>query len=115
MSHHCGVDGDLVDVYWRLYRSISTRAGDWEETFWAHEAVEELVEHGDFIGLLIDLAAAAPGDDALAYLGAGPVEDALSWRWADSGHRLEGAIAENEPLRRAATSAILPDELPPKP
>ncbi len=71
----------LADAYWRHYR-LATGGREQrlaaQELEWAEAEVRRaLVDTVAAIRLLVDLADAAPDDGALAYLGAGPIEDLL--------------------------------------
>lgn len=98
---------EIVEAYWKEYelrrsanRPDRLRADDF---FWAWEAVYEAGRDnpGKSLPLLVALADAAPDDAALAYLGAGPVEDLVN----DHGERLIDAIesAAHEHLAFART------------
>jgi hypothetical protein len=74
----------LVDAFWVHHRLSSSGARDErldaDTYFWAWEQVHETMRQGDLeaVELLVALAdAVSPDDVALAYLGAGPLEDLL--------------------------------------
>ena len=75
------VSTELVAAYWRHHQLVFSEdlndragAGDW---FWAWEDVDQaaLDASPGIVELLVALANAAPNDQALAYLGAGPLKD----------------------------------------
>lgn len=90
-------------------RAARLESEDW---LWAWLEVDEQVEDGDCVQLLIDLAEAAPNAEALARLGAGAVESALTLRWADLGGPLEVAIRQHPSLREAAAAAWFDHHIP---
>jgi hypothetical protein len=103
---------ELAAAYWEHYR-LSTSKDRAErlrssETFWAWEAVNDLVDERpqDVIPTLVALADAAPDDDALGYLGAGPVEDLINHHGSVVViDRVEGAARRNQRFRTALTGA----------
>lgn len=111
---------ELADAYWTHYRhSTSTDRADRlnaEAFWWSLEAVHDLVrtdpEHA--VAVLTALAHAAPDDAALAYLGAGPVEDLLRGGASDVViDRVEGAAVSNDTFRKALRCAWFDEYLAP--
>ena len=111
---------DLAAGYWENYRRATsedrTVRKSADQTQWAWEAIEELVcrEPENAIAALTVLADAAPDDAALAYLGAGPVENLL--RDCSSAvviDRVEGAAARNANFRKALRCAWFDDHVSP--
>lgn len=107
---------ELVAAWWRFYQALvdpSSPRGD--DEFSAFTAVDEAVEEADanVVGLLIALADSAPSgsevaaiDDevlvgALAYLGAGPIEDLLRVHAERFVSEVETAAEANERFRIA--------------
>jgi hypothetical protein len=78
-----------VAGYWECYRRATsadrTERTSVDEYQWAFDEVDETLrfQPSAAIALLVELAEGAPDDQALAYLGAGPVEDFLLERHAD--------------------------------
>lgn len=98
---------ELVDAYWRQYQlSQSALRADRmaaESLFHVWEEVEEVVQSGrpDVVRLLVALADAAPGDQALATLGAGPLEDLIRLHAEDFVDQIDEAARRNEAFRKA--------------
>jgi len=113
---------ELTGAYWRNYELAHVSEDDEgaEEFFWAFEAVEEIT-HGnatdcdlplDPLDLIVRLADRAPDDvKALAYLGAGPVEDYLRYGDPDI-RRVERAAETNPRFCVALRCAWFDDDLP---
>jgi hypothetical protein len=109
----------LADGFWEYYRrttstvrAVRLGAGD---NRWAWDEVEDRVrsEPEEMIAILVAIADAAPDDDALAYLGAGPVEDLIVSRGsAVVVDRIEGAARSNENFRKALRCAWFDDAAP---
>lgn len=99
---------DLAKAYWAEHPGEP--GGDYGP---AREMVDDLLEagHAGSVDLLSALASTAGDDDALGFLGAGPVEGLMS----HSGHgelfidELERATASNERLATAIRSVWLGD------
>lgn len=93
--------------YWSLSRGARAERLRSKELLWAWEYVEELVRSEPFeaVSLMRALAVAAPGSEALAFLGAGPLEVLL--RLDDRGVQegLRRAIEECAALGEAANSS----------
>lgn len=102
---------DLVATYWEHHRlarsSVRAERLRSEATRWAWDEVDEIVDRGgdDLVPLLIALADAAPDEEALAYLGAGPIEDAVRAGSAKLIDRIEGAAERSEQFRFALRAA----------
>lgn len=65
------------------------------------------------IGLLVRLADAAPDEQALAYLGAGPIEDLLVDPSPAVVDEIEQAARKNKPFRYALQCAWFDDQVSP--
>lgn len=102
---------ELAAAYWENYALSSGDRADRlkaEETFWAWEEIEERVrlQPKDAIEVLTYLADAAPDDAALAYLGAGPIENLVCYGGSDVViDRVEGAAVRNGNFRTALRCA----------
>ena len=112
-------NAELVKAYWEQRRRANSDDRDTrrtaDELWWAWEAVEDRVQEDpdNVVVLLVELADAAPDNDALAYLGAGPVENLL--RDGDSQvmyDRVEGWARRNENFRKALGCAWFDDHVP---
>lgn len=98
----------LAAAYWNHY-ALSHEANDRRgrakatASFDAWEEVERIVEAGGLrsVELVVALADGAPGQEALAYLGAGPLETLLARHWQQVLDPLEVAIRRTPSLRRA--------------
>lgn len=106
---------ELAEAYWEHYRrstsgdrSVQRTA---EETRWAWEEIEERVHSmpRDAIQLLTVVADTAPDDAALAYLGAGPIEDLIRQCASDVVviDRVEGAAARNDNFRKGLAMRLV--------
>ena len=62
------------------------------------------------VDLVVALAVAAPSDDALAYLGAGPIEDLLNQHGPRLVEEVEAAAVENPSVARALLSVVFDDD-----
>lgn len=113
---------ELVEAYWANYThgrrgSDPNRELD-EVSFWAWERVDDSIRRRDprAVRLLSRLADfVADDEDALAYLGAGPLEDLIQWLGADSpdGPMAELVEAVNEhPALLVALRAVVEPEAP---
>ena len=117
--------GALVDAYWEYYRRTSGGATRPErlgadEFSWAWDEVESLIHDDEIaerqlglhrVGLLIALAEGAPDQEALAYLGAGPVEELLRDHEPNIGS-IDEAARQNERFRYALRCAWFDRDLP---
>jgi hypothetical protein len=110
---------DLVTDFWEHpRRSRSARRAERlsaGEFGWAYEEVEDRVrrEPTEAFALLVALDDGAPDDAALAYLGAGPVEDLL--RYCGSVvvfDRVAGWARRTENFRKALRCAWFEDDVP---
>ena len=100
-----------MDAYWEHYRRTWSGTGtvlddDDDGWAWAWEEVDEAVHNcvAGVVSLLVALADAAAGNEsALAYLGAGPVEDLLRQRNQASSllDELDDAARANDNVRTA--------------
>jgi hypothetical protein len=124
-----GVDrAELVKAYWEEWRLFQ---GTREERVAREDArsyedagslVDDEVERGDpsVVELLVALAEAAPTDDDVGLVGAGPIEDLLSTQsgrlrtpeGADLLDAIDTAARRNARFRQALRSAFMGDEVP---
>jgi len=82
--------------------------------WWAFEVVSELeTDDNEAVPLFEALSDAAPDEHALAYLGAGPVENAVISGSSVLIDRIEGAAERNERFRLALRCAWFDDQVPP--
>ena len=101
---------DIVVGYWEHYNRVAAGKANSTKAFWAYLAVEDAIERraDDLVELLVELASSARGDEAAAYLGAGPIETIVKHRGAAVGRRyakaLRAAAVDNENLRRALSA-----------
>jgi hypothetical protein len=101
------VSAEVVAAYWRHHQlSISedrTERADADEWFWAWEEVDEaaLDASPGIVDFLVALAKAAPNDDALAYLGAGPLEDLIRRHGAEFVDAIDRAAQTSESFQVA--------------
>lgn len=109
---------DLIDAYWKQYalstsgdRAARLEASNW---LWAWEDVERATEDadGDVVELLIDLADAAPDTQALASLGAGPIEDLIERHGEAFADRIDEAARRHANFRTALRSVWYNDAVP---
>jgi Family of unknown function (DUF6869) len=110
---------ELAEVYWEHYRRTTSKTRalrlSASDTRWALEEVEDRVrsEPEAMIAVLVAIADAAPDDVALAYLGAGPVEDVIVHHGSDVViDRIEGAANRSENFRKAVSCAWFDDRVP---
>ncbi len=113
----------LIDGYWEHYRLASSDARadrlQADEFFWAWETAQQLIvgrdavslEDGDRLALLTALAHRAPDEQALAYLGAGPIEDLLR-RDGPPIALIDEHAQRNEKFRVALRCAWFDEDLP---
>jgi hypothetical protein len=110
----------LVRAYWQFYcdstsedRTDRLRA---DETWWAWEQVERSVADADddVVELLCALAACAPDESALAYLGAGPVEGLLGAHASRFGDPVDSAARRDERFRTALRCAWFDNKVDPQ-
>jgi hypothetical protein len=101
---------EVVPTYWRHYELLASEnradrlAAD--ELFWAWEQVDQAAKDGGpgIVDLLVALSDAAPNDAALAYLGAGPVEDLVRLHGARLRGEVETASRQNQHFAAACRS-----------
>jgi hypothetical protein len=104
----------LIVAYWHDYvtRCVNGEMADQKRWFWAWEDVQERVERtpDDSLPLLVDLAEFCASAQALAYLGAGPVEDLV--KRADDAlfARMLTAAQKSARFRRALATIWIDDE-----
>ncbi len=110
---------ELAVAYWKNYALSSGDRAERlkaEETWWAWEEVGKVIrlQPEYAIEVLTYLADAAPDDGALAYLGAGPIEDLVCYCGSDAViDRVEGAAARNGNFRKALRCAWFDDHVAP--
>jgi hypothetical protein len=110
---------ELIRRYWEYYGLSTSASRDdrraAKESFDAWEEVERVVLDEDLaVPLLEALAMAAPDEQALAFLGAGPIENAIRSASSVLIDRIEGAARRNERFRLALRcawfdAAVAPD------
>jgi hypothetical protein len=113
----------LIGAYWQHYqlrRSTGHRERICGAAYaWANDLVDGLAAGTETgvrlevgrVELMLRLAAHAPDDEALAYLGAGPVQSYLSCRSTDL-RAVEAAARQSQSFRVALGPAWLDDHLP---
>lgn len=95
-------DDDLVDAFWLHYAlSRSHLRADRlaaKDHFWAWEQVDAAVktDQAGVFELLLALVEAAPDNQALAYLGSGPLEDFVHLHQTDRGTEIDKASRTSE-------------------
>jgi hypothetical protein len=117
---------DVADAYWRRYSYLPDPP---RELDWAFDYVHAVGRGGglilgsidgqnrrtrpnlDALTLFDELATRAPDDDALAFLGAGPLENYLLSDSYDF-ERLAVAVGGNPRLAQAFGAAYLPTDFP---
>lgn len=114
-----GIDvSDVIAGYWRHYllnRVPPTGKDRWhrvDDDFWACEFVEDVARRGtsESIALLVNLAEAAPDDDALGCLGAGALEELINDRGEQIFDAIEAAAREHPRLMAALAGVICGDD-----
>jgi hypothetical protein len=101
------VSAEVVAAYWRHHQLIFSEdpieRADADHWFWAWEEVDEaaLAASPGIVALLVALAKAAPNDQALAYLGAGPLEDLIRRHGAEFVDAIDLAAQTSESFRVA--------------
>ncbi len=110
-------DTNLPEAYWHRYQMAFR--GDRQQRLaadefdWADDEVRHaLSEPQTAVDLLVRLAEAAPDDAALAYLGAGPVEELLSTLAAAVVDSVEQAARQSVPFRYALRCAWFDSAVP---
>lgn len=109
---------DLAATYWEHYRlAFSEDRKDRLEAERIRDGVGE-VDAAVFdntpgvVPLLVTLAEAAPDDAALAYLGAGPIEDLLGRHALDVVDQIDDQARQNERFQYALRCAWFDDKVP---
>lgn len=109
---------DLVEGYWKHY-TLQNGSGEkeWLEAdawFWAWEDVDHAVSIAtpDVFELVLALIDSAPNDDALDYVGAGPLEDLINWHGAVFVDRIEEAARRSRAFRYALFGVRMSEEVP---
>ncbi len=111
VSNEAVPNGELIEAFWQYYRLFNS--GDRADRLashdlaWASDEVSERVDSSDptIVPFLGELARAAPDSQAIAYLGAGPLEELLAThgpRWVEEIDDLAG----RDPAFRRALSAV---------
>src|SRR5271167_3761001 len=111
----------IVEAYWQNYRWAFGADADRQkadEFVWAWEAVRQLIvgnaaapiEDNERLALLVALADAAHDVGALAYLGAGPIEELLR-RDEPAIDLIDAAARSNEKFRTALRCAWFDEHL----
>lgn len=109
---------EIVKAYWEHYSSTQSSDRvlrlDAERTLWAWEAVEEEVRSptARVLKLLLALGHEAKDDDALAYLGAGPVEDLISWHGARYLDEIDQCARSDPAFRKALSNVWIATQVP---
>lgn len=85
-----------------------------EENFWAWEFVDKLVHDDPKAGLdiVLHLVNAAPSQEALSYVAAGPLEDLLKIHGLETFEAISHEAAANKKIRCALSHVRLPDAYP---
>jgi len=114
MEHPTNLD-ELAAAYFAHYRLL-TRSHDRyaaasDEYLWAWDTVEKLVTHDAEQAwlLVLRLVAAAPDENALAYVTAGPIENFLRLHAEAFAPAIISEAGRNPALRTALTGAITPE------
>jgi hypothetical protein len=119
MGQSCAVRSvdELARCYWEYWRlatsSVVAERDRADEYLWAPEEVTELVRERaeDQVDVLIAIADAAPSDDALGHLGAGPIENMIHPRTPDYViDQIEVAAETNPNFRTALRFADFDDD-----
>lgn len=111
----------LVEAYWR-YHALggSKEPADWAKrnaTFWAWEWVNDaaMANRPGVVELLGRLLAAAPDEESVFYLAAGPLEDLIVYQGSAVFGEVENAARTDPRMRLALTgvyvSRVDPDVL----
>jgi len=108
----------LPQTYWRRYdmtfRGDRQQRLKAEELDWADEEVQQtLREPLKALTLLMRLADAAPDEEALAYLGAGPIEDLLHDPSPEVVEGVDEAARQNKSFRYALRCAWFDNHVSP--
>ncbi len=107
----------LIARYWKNY-ALST--GDRQERleadqwFWAWEEVDRAVRapSANVFKVIIALVESAATDGALAYIGAGPLEDLINWHGAKLLDQIEESARRDRAFRRALATVRVSDAVP---
>lgn len=108
----------IVKGYWAHYeatRSLDrTHRAETEPNFWAWEAVDDEVRAPSdrVFELLLTLAHEAKDDEALGYLGAGPVEDLVAWHGTRYLDEIEKWARRDPAFRKALSNIWITTDLP---
>jgi hypothetical protein len=111
------VDEELLQTFWTFYRSLddAERAASPEvqKLGWASEMVGATMRRGGSVAteMLVALADSAPDDDAVIYIGCGPMEDLMFEHGDDAVDVLEEAARRHPKLRHALAVAVPPREM----
>ena len=106
------VEAEIAEAYWRHHRDPEVEVDTWElvDAIGLGRSVGGSI---DPLTLFIELARTAADGNALAYLGAGPLEDHLRQDDIDLD-ALARAVREHDELARAFATAYLPSGLTPE-
>ena len=107
----------IVDGYWRNYRLAGgdrkerLEADEW---FWAWIDVDHAVRIPTprTFELLLALVGSSKDEEALAYVGAGPIEDLINWHGAAFLDQIEEAARRNQAFRRALAGVRVSRDVP---
>jgi hypothetical protein len=107
----------IVDGYWRNYQLAAggrQQRLDADEWFWAWIEVDNEVRYPTprTFALLLSLVDSAKDDQALAYVGAGPIEDLINWHGADFLDQIEEAAGRDHAFRTALSGVRVSPEVP---
>jgi hypothetical protein len=107
----------IVDAYWKNYELVSGNRKqrlDADEWFWAWKEVEDEVRTptGRTFELLLALVDSAKDNSALAYVGAGPIEELVNWHGATFMNQIEEAARRNRAFRYALSGVRVSQKLP---
>ncbi len=105
----------LVAAYWQHYHAslAGDNVGD-DEWFWAWIEVESAVREpsGYVFELIIALIDAAVDDDALCYVGAGPLEDLVNWHGMMFLDKIEESARKDRAFRKALAGVRISENVP---
>ena len=109
-----GITRDEVDAYWRQYlrhyglgstpTHVRNEADDADRVLW--QVAQDIRAGGpEAVDAVVALAAAAPTDEALSFLGAGPLEELVNWHGVSLMDELDRAL-DAEPRLCVALSYV---------
>lgn len=109
----------VVTAYWNYHASkFSDDRGERSQAdrwLWASDEVNAAVQDAtpDIVDLLVALAGAAPDNEALAYLGAGPLESLIGLHGPQFAEEIDRAARMNESFRTALRCVWYSDDVDP--